>query len=158
MTENAKNKKGLLAYFESIGILENGTQEQFNKARKEYEKIYIREYKRKERSSKSEFIVLLSKQKGELKTVSEAAKEHKVSISNFIKASALAYLQKTYLVPDTDKVAELELTLSACRNEIQKISKNPYFPIADKIQAIERRIEKMETAINDLFRHPPEAT
>ena len=143
-------------YLESVGVLEKGTEEDIKKAKKEFQRKYIREYKRKERTSNSEFIVLLSKHNGELKSISEAAKEHKSSVSKFLKDSALAYLEKRFLVPDSEKVALLELTLSDCRNQIQKISKNTFLPISDRIQAIEKRIETMETAINELFRHPNE--
>ena len=144
------------AYLESISILENGTKEEIKKAKREYQRIYIREYKRKERQSSTEFIVLLSKDKGELKTISEAAKDHKASISMFIKSAALAYCGKTFLVPDKEKVALFELTLSDCRNEITKLSRNKILPIVDKIEAIEKRIERMELSLDELFRHPKE--
>lgn len=156
MTADVQNKKGMWAYLESVGVLEKGNEEEIKKAKKEFKKIYIREYKRKEREAKMEFVVLLSKQKGELKTISEAAKGHKTSVSSFIKSSALAYCNKTFLVPDKEKVASFELALSDCRNEIIKLSKNKVLPIVEKIAAIEKRIEKMELSLDELFRYPKE--
>jgi hypothetical protein len=156
MTINTRNKNGMWDYLESVGVLEKGTEEDIKKAKKEFQRKYILEYKRKERASNSEFIVLLSKQNGELKAISDAAQVHKSSISKFLKDSALAYLEKRFLVPDSEKVALLELTLSDCRNQIQKISKNTILSITERIQAIEKRIETMESAINELFRHPNE--
>jgi hypothetical protein len=156
MTGKPKNKDGLYSYLDSLGVLENGTEEAIKRAKREYKKRYIREYKRKERQSNCEYIVLLSKQKGEHKIISEAAAEHKSSISKFIKTAALFYLTKRYIVPDKEKVAALELILSDCRNDIKRISKNTIQPIAEKIHAMEFRLEKMESAIDALFRHPNE--
>ena len=155
--EKSAHKKGMWAYLDSLGILEHGSEEAIKRAKKEYKRIYIKEYKRKERSSNCEFIVLLSKHKGEHKIIAEAAATHKTSISKFIKISALAYLTKKYIVPDKEAVASLELILSDCRNDIKRISKNTMQPITEKIQAMEMRLEKMESAIDALFRHPSES-
>lgn len=156
MTGKSKNKDGLYTYLDSLGVLEHGTEEAIKRAKREYKKRYIREYKRKERQSNCEYIILLSKQKGEHKVISEAATEHKSSISKFIKTAALCYLTKKYFVPDKEKVASLELLLADCRNDIKRISKNTIQPIAEKIQAMEVRLGKMESAIDALFRNPQE--
>lgn len=160
-TTKAKNtirkNTNLWAYLEEKGVLENGTDEQIKQAKREYKKIYMFNYKRRQRETNPEYIISFSTQKGEHKKVAEASKEHKTSVTKFIKAATLAYLNKTYIVPDKEQVATLEQTLSHCRNEIQRISRNRIQPVQEKIQAIEKRITEMEESINQLLRHPPES-
>ena len=153
MSKRSNSK--LWQYLEEQGVLEHGTDEQIKRAKRAYKKIYIFNYKRKQRHANPEYIISFSSQKGEHKKVTEASKEHNTSVTKFIKSATLAYIDKTYLVPDKDQVAELEQTLSQCRNEIQRISRNRIQAVKDLIQAIERRISDMEASINDLFRNPP---
>jgi len=155
MKNESRHTKGIWKFLEEKGVLENGTDEQIKRAKKEYRKLYIFNYKRKQRQDNTEYVIALSRHKGEHKRVSEASTTHKTSITAFIKQATLAYLDKTYLVPDKDHVAELEQTLSQCRNEIQRISRNRIQPVKDQIQAIEKRIADMEESINTIFRHPP---
>lgn len=155
MTE-AKQPKGIWAYLEEKGVLEFGTEEQIKRAKQAYKKIYILSYKRKQRQTNPEYIISFSSEKGEHKKVADASKEHKTSITQFIKQATLAYMDKTYIVPDKEKVAELEQILSQCRNDIKTIAKNKIQSVQDQIQAIDRRIAEMEEAIDNLFRHPTE--
>ena len=156
MTETAKQPKGIWAYLEERGVLEHGTEEQIKRAKQEYKKIYILSYKRKQRQTNPEYIISFSSEKGEYKKVADASKEHKTSITQFIKQATLAYMDKTYIVPDKEKVAELEQILSQCRNDIKTISKNKIQSVQDQIQAIDKRIAEMEESIDSLFRHPTE--
>ena len=155
MKNESRHKKGIWVFLEEKGVLKNGTDAEIKKAKSEYRKIYLLAYKRKQRQGNAEYVIPLSKFKGEHKRVLEASQSHKTSITAFIKQATLAYLDKRYLVPDKDHVAELEQTLSQCRNEIQRISRNRIQPVKDQIKAIEKRIADMEESINTLFRNPP---
>ena len=151
----SRKDSSIWKYLEEKGVLVNGTDAEIKQAKREYKKIYILSYKRKQRQTNPEYSILFSSQNGEHKKVADASKEHKTSITKFIKSAVLAYLDKTYIVPDKEKVAELEQILSQCRNEIKTIAKNRIQPVIDKIQAIEKRISEMEESINNLFRNPP---
>ena len=155
---NAKKHKGeMWAYLESIGVLENGTDEEIKKAKKNYRKEYILNYRRKQRIGKPEFNVWLSKSNGDYSRISLAAKKHRMTITTFLRASALAYLNKTFIVPDRLQLAELRQLLSQCLNEIQTIikQKEKYFwGKEQKFKDIEKRIEKLETEINEKFKQP----
>jgi hypothetical protein len=150
MPKNAA-KNGMWAFLAATGVLEKGTEEEIKAAKKEYQKIYILNYRRKQRTIKPEFIVWLSKSNGDYFKISVAAKQHKMAITTFIRAAALAYVSKTYIVPDRIQVAELKQLLSQCLNEIQSIikQKEKYFwGKEQKFKDVEKRIEKLESAIN----------
>lgn len=153
---NCRRSKALWEYLELSGALNRG-EDEIKEAKHLYRKKYFLEYKKQQRKKKPEFTIRLSREKGELKKVSDAAKKHHMTIPAFIKESAFAYLEQEYLVPDRLLIAELEQLLSDCLNEIKSIVsiKEKYFWQRDeKIAAIEKRIEKLEGQINQLFTNP----
>jgi len=157
MPKNAKNS-GMWAYLDASGVLEKGTEEEIKAVKKAYRKQYLLNFKRKQRASKPEFSISLSKDNGEYSRILSAAKMHKTSIPSFLRIATLAYISKTYIVPDRLLVAKLEQLLSQCINEIQLIvhQKEKYFwGKEQKFKDIEKRIEKLEIEINEVFKHPP---
>ncbi len=145
-------------YLDSIGILEHGSDTEIKAAKRAFRKSYFRNYKKNQRIKKPEYVVNFSKGNGELETVAKAAKQHKLSMTNFLRSAVLAYLRRTYLVPNRDQVAHLELLLSDCLNEIQTIVsvKSKYtWENDNRFEQIEQRIQKLEQQIGDLFRNPP---
>jgi hypothetical protein len=148
----------LWEYLESSGVLEKGSDEEIKAVKRAYWKQYFLEYKRKQRISKPEYTVYFSKENGEHTGVCLAAKQHKLTVTAFIQEATLGYLRNTYIVPDKIQIARLEQLLSDCLNEIKTIVKprEKYFWERDnKMEAIERRIEKLEMQINEVFRNPP---
>jgi hypothetical protein len=157
MAKNAKNS-GMWAYLDASGVLENGTEEEIKAAKKAYRKLYLLNYKRKQRASVPEFIVCLSKNDGEYSRILSSAKSHGRTIPAFLRMATLAYISKTYIVPDRLMVARLEQLLSQCINEIQTIveQKEKYFwGKEQKFKDIEKRIEILELRISEVFIHPP---
>jgi len=157
MPENAK-KSGIWAYLDASGVLEKGTEEEIKAAKKAYRKQYHLNYIRKIRASKPEFTVNLSKDNGDYSRISSSAKAHKTSIPAFLRMATLAYINKTYIIPDRLLIAKLEQLLSQCLNEIQTIvkQKEKYFwGKEQKFKDIEKRIEKLETEIGEMFKQPP---
>ncbi|MFH2141273.1 MAG: hypothetical protein ABIJ97_02535 [Bacteroidota bacterium] len=153
-----KTNSGLWEYLERTGILENGTDDEIKAARKTYRKEYLLKYKQKQRKHKPEFTVNFSNEKGEFYKVKNAAKNHKMTITSFIRKATIAYLNQKYIVPNLDQIVRLEQILSQCLNEIQSIVKvkDRFFWESDKrLEIIENRIAKLETEINDVFRNPP---
>ncbi len=145
-------------YLESLGILEKGTLEEIEVAKKTYRKKYLLEFKQKQRSHKPEFTINFSKENGEFNKLEKEATKHQLTITGFIHLATLAYINQTYLVPNTLQIARLEQILSECLNEIQSIVrfKEKYHWERDrKLETIEKRIEKLEKQIDNVFRHPP---
>ncbi|MBP6977632.1 MAG: hypothetical protein KBB71_04890 [Lentimicrobiaceae bacterium] len=158
MNRVKKHKGGMWQYLESSGVLEKGTDEEIKLAKKRYRKGYYLKYKQNQRQHKPEFTVNFSNEKGEYSTIEHAARKHKMSVTAFIRASALAYLNRSYLVPNQDQVASFELILSQCLNEIRsivKVKEKYHWEREQKFEAIEKRIEKLELQIDQIFRNPP---
>lgn len=147
-----RQNTGIYKYLEECGVLVNGTEEQIKEARRAYKKKYILAYKRKQRTETKEFTILLDKE--QRKKFSEAAKNHHMTVVCFLKSAAMAYMDKTYLVPDRDQVARIEQTLIQILNEIQAIAKRNKILFGLNPLAIEKRISRMEEVINDTLRNP----
>lgn len=150
MRKTPHTKKKLWEYLDSVGVLENGTDEQIKAAKKEYRKKYLSEFKRKQRAREKEFTIKFSKENGEYDTIEQAARQHDRTIPAFIKTASLAYTRKSYIVPNKLQIAQLEQILSNCLNEIQTLvrRKDIYqFQREQKMEAIENRIQKLETEI-----------
>ena len=152
-----KNKNGMLEYLDSIGILEKGTDEEINAAKKTYRKKYLLEFKQKQRQNKPEFNINFSKENGDFNKVKKEAEKHRCTITAFIRNATLAYINQTFVVPNILQIAELEQILSDCLNEIQTITKyrEKYHWERDrKLETIEKIIEKVEQQIDEVFRKP----
>ena len=157
MSKNRHNK-AMWEYLESVGVLENGSDEEIKAAKHAYRKQYLLAFKRKQRLHRPEYGVNFSKTNGEYERIEKAAESHKMTVTGFIRSAALSYIEKRYLVPDRGQIARLEQLLSECLNEIKTIvhSKEWFFWEREKkLESIEKRIEKLETQINDFFRNPP---
>lgn len=148
-----RHNSGMWKYLDEIGVLDSGSEEEIQAARKTYKKKYIREYKQRQRREKKEFTVLLKRE--EYGKLSPEAKRHKLTVARFIKTAALAYIGKIYIVPDREKVASIEQTLLQILGEIQALAKRNRILYTLDPAEIEKRIERMETVIADALRHPP---
>jgi hypothetical protein len=151
------DKGGMWAFLEKTGVLEHGSPEEILEAKRKYWKQYIRDYRRKQRVDKPEFIVWISKKNGDYSTVNSAARRHKLAITAFIRYAALAYIRKTYIVPDKSQMYELRQLLSDTLNEIQSIASRReryLWGKEQKIKDVERQIEKLETKITNSFEQP----
>lgn len=158
MSRKKKNKGAIWEYLEATGVLENGTEEEICSAKKAYRKDYFLQYKKSQRRQKPEFTINLSKKNGEYYRVKKAADSHKMTLTAFIRSAALSYLDNRYLVPNESQVALLEQILSQCLNEIQRIvgaRERYHWEREQKFEEIEKRIEKLELEIGNVFRNPP---
>lgn len=150
-------ESNLWKFLDSLGILEKGSDEEIKAAKREYRKKYLLQFKQRQRMKKSEFIICLSKENGEYAFIKSAAKKHHLTPTAFIKQSALAYPKQIYIVPDKLQVARLEQLLADCLNEIKKIASSKerfLWSREQKINDIEKRIEKMENHISETLRNP----
>jgi hypothetical protein len=156
MRKNASG--GLWKYLDELGVLEKGSDEEIKAAKRKYKKGYIFRYKQEQRKKKPEYSIAFSKENGELERILNAAKRHHMSIMAFVAKASLAYLDKTYIVPDRMQVAQLQQLLSECLNEIRTLVSRKelfFWDKENKLHAIERRIEKLEGEIHEVFYNPP---
>lgn len=154
---NKKTKSEMWLYLDALGVLETGTKDEIKAAKKLYRKNYLLKYKQRQRSVKPEFSVPLSKDRGEYSLISAAAKNHRMTIVAFMRCATLAYINKTYIVPDKYQIAEIEQLLANCLNEIQNIvskKERLYWDREQKYQSIEKRIEKLNNEISNILRYP----
>jgi hypothetical protein len=153
-----RRNNSLWEYLDSIGILEKGNDEEIKQAKNTYWKQYFLEHKRKQRTKKPEFSVNFSSENGEFSRIKTAAKRHKMPITSFIRSATLAYIENRYVVPDPMQIAHMEQVLADCLNEIQTLVKRKehlFFSREVKMEAIEKRIIKLEGQIDEIFRNPP---
>ena len=71
--------------------------------------------------------------------------------------ATLAYIEQRFIVPDQSQIAELELLLANCLNEIKILTgkkTNYFWSLENKIDTIEKRIIKLEGEIKEVFRNP----
>lgn len=142
----------LIEYLDQNGVLELGDELAIKAAKKAYRKSYQRAYKRHQRSQRKEYQIQLNKE--ENKHISETAKKHQLSPSKFIKKAALAYLQNKYVVPDNERIAQLEYLLSLAYSSMHQIAeKTPQ--LSHDYERLSQIIEKLETEVTQALRYPP---
>jgi len=154
---NKLPKRGMWDYLDSIGVLENGTDSEIKAAKRNYRKQYFLEYKRSQRKKRPEYTINFNEGNGEHNRVLLAADKHNMTMPQFLRAAVRGYLERKYVVPNAHQVAQLEQLLSQVLNEIQGIARKKekfFWERNDKLENIENRIERLESEIDRIFRHP----
>lgn len=150
--------RGMWEYLESIpGLLERGNDLEIKQHKILYRKKYLTEFKRKQRRERDEFMIDFAKDSVDYGLITNEAKKHNVSVPALLRSATLAYLKKTFIVPNKAQIAQMEALLSDCLNEIQSIIKRKerfYFDREQKYELIERRIVLLENEINNYLRQP----
>ncbi len=153
-----KHSPSIWEYLDKSGVLINGTEEQIKAAKKAYRQQYLLKYKQWQRANKPEFTIHFSKGKDEFGVIRKAAAEHKMKIPGFIKAAVFAYLSKTYLTPNHEEVARLELILGQIANDIQEIAKRSRVILSTnpehRYSEIEKRMGVLQRELSESLRNP----
>jgi hypothetical protein len=152
-----RSRKALWEYLKSTGALNTGDEAVIKVAKQAYRKQYLLEFKRRQRQSKHEFNVTFSNANGEYDRIAQGARRHKMSVTSFVRKAALAYLDRTFVVPNAMQVAKLEQVLSDCLNEVKTIvrAREKFFWERErKLDALERCIARMEEKIDEALRRP----
>jgi len=87
MREKNKHNK-LIKYLSDTGILETGTKDEINQAKKVYWSKYKKDWNKRKRGECKSFEILLNP--AESNRIKKKAKEHHTSPTNYIKICALA--------------------------------------------------------------------
>lgn len=119
MKRRSNAKSTVYAFLRSKGVLENGTHEEIQSTRKEYWNEYKRKWRNEKRRKEKEFTVSLSND--ELKLLTLEAKRHKLSRTQFLKQSSFAYINKSFIIPDSLEVRRIAQLLSMTYNSIREL-------------------------------------
>jgi hypothetical protein len=126
-----------------------GIQEEIALAKREYRRVYKANWKRVNRTECKEVTIKLSKK--EYQELRYEAKEYQYKLAPFIKASCMAYIRKTYLIPDAEIILKLF--------QLQKMM---YLQVEDMKEQIEthnvdvflKALEKLEHEMRVLIHSP----
>lgn len=150
-----KTYSSIWEYLDATGVLENGTEEEIQAAKKEYWRIYQRNYKRRMRREQRQVVVWLSKiEQSELEAVSG---NQKPSLPTLIRERALAYTRQRFLVPDPLLVGRIEQHLSLIRQSIRELAERDtdnWFSDTKRYRRIEQMLKRLETELIRQLRHP----
>jgi hypothetical protein len=105
-----RTTSGVYASLEASGILEHGTPEGIQEARRQYWNAIKNANKKEKRKREHAFTISFTD--AELGMVEQSARWHSMSRTRFIKQAALAYVQKKYLVPDSETLRQIQALLS----------------------------------------------
>ncbi|MBS1612345.1 MAG: hypothetical protein JST49_05945 [Bacteroidetes bacterium] len=155
-----KRKSALYRYLESTGALDKGA-DAIRLAKRQYYLDYKREYMRAHRKERKEYRFVCNG--AEAMTIAQAAKEHAMPQSRFVKQAVLAYIAKVYLVKDRHAVADILRALAQAQNSIQRIERKErswlhrgsYAALEDVLHGLRRDIEanlKYPPTILDIVR------
>ena len=120
--------------------------------RREYLKRYQRELRRRMRR-----VELLFDQ-ADYDRLQRAAQRHHMKMAPFIRASVLAYLNGVYIVPDEERVRQLELGLRRVGTNINQITARMHRAGFDPsvITELHQHLAELEDELTRAFRDPPQ--
>jgi len=117
--KKVKTGTGVWLYLEQSGVLEHGTSEEIEAARKAYWKEVRKKWKQEKRTA---ITLLLSDE--EYKVIGRAAKKHHRSPTAITKQAALSYITTEFIVPDTAALQEIRLLLARTYLTLQTLTEN----------------------------------
>ncbi|MEL6675624.1 MAG: hypothetical protein AAFR61_25675 [Bacteroidota bacterium] len=159
MSKPIRRGTGLWAYLEKSGVLESGSEEAIAAVKKEYRRFYQREYRKQKRKERPEVTITLDKP--DWFKLTHAAQRHHDSLAGFIKGSALAYLDETYLVPDPQTINHIAQRIRLAGTDIRvvakHVSKRNLTELHQGYMDLAERIHHLEETITQALVYPPKA-
>lgn len=144
MRRKLNSKSSIYSFLKSSGVLESGTPDEIQIVRKEYWREYKRNWRKQKRKTEKEFAILFKAD--ELLDLNKEAKRHNLSRTKFIKQACLAYMEKSFIVPDNSTVRKISQLLSMTYISIQELLVSNLIEIKngkvilEKIYSLEREI------------------
>ena len=119
---------------------------------------YMREYMKKRRAGKKR--VELTYSLDEYRRLERHARFHGHKVAPFIKACAEAYLEKSYVVPDEEKVQELRLALQRIGTNINQIARkaNRSGLGSQDIEQALNLVYELQDQVGEALRNPREVS
>ena len=145
----------LIQYLYRTGLLENGTKEEIEEAKKTFRKAYSQNKQREYRRQNIRKEIILTKK--EFSVLCKAAEQRKIKLSPFLKKAALCYVNEHFILPEDSRVNGLELNLRRIGNNINQLIRYAHqkkgISVKD-IQALQQQINKLEDEISRALRQP----
>ncbi len=151
MKRRVKGRSSVYAFLHESGVLDTGTHEEIQSARKAYWKEYKRKWRNEKRRKEKEITVSLDNL--ELNSLSLEARRHKITRTQFLKLAAFAYINRSFIVPDKVEVRQIEQLLSMTYNSIQDLLENDAMSFNVGRDAL-ATIRKLELDILPTLHHP----
>ena len=167
----SKGRKNHTAFYKFIEpFLENGNNEEIQKARKEYRRKYKASWRNAKRKRDKELTTSWTKE--EYRKLKEEAKHHKQSITGFVKGAATAYMNQRFIYPDEIQLRKTIQLLALIYNsilelrEVSAISVEATRKMLDDICQLEKDIRVMlyspktieQVLKEELSKHPDNKT
>lgn len=149
--KNKNNHRGLYTFLKESGVLETGSDEAIEQARKMYWREYKKIWARDKRNRKKQVTVSLNAQ--EHKLLSRSAKAYGRNTTRYIKDAALSYSQKQYLTPDPMILNYIREALTLNYNAIMQLEEEQTLSFETEHILI-AKLDSIQRIIMDKLQNP----
>lgn len=152
----SKRNSGVWNYLNQLGILETGTEDEIQAARKKYWNEYARLRQIKKRKAEKREIVV-SFPADEINHVRSVAKAKGYSIQNYMRACVKADMQHITVIPHSMLVAQVMQVLRQCYTQLEAIRQKEgkaWFAISGTYENVETVLNQTENILLDLLKRP----
>ena len=142
-------------YLTNKGLLDGGSKADIEAAKKERRREYLKQKKKEFRATHR--TVSLSFTNAEMKQLEREAAAHNMKVPQYLRACIYAAREQSYIVPDVDKVEQLEILLkriSTHTNQIARLANGMSMPPVRAIKEIQEHIKFFEKTFDVMFRNP----
>lgn len=149
------SKSMLYKYLNDLGVLERGDETEIKQAKAAYRKQYLKEFKSQYRKKKKHIAVILNEL--ELDTITKEAKKNGIALPSFIKQSALAYLNNSFVTPHPHTILEIKQIVYTVHNHIKAIAEKEnkkWFGNINSYDNLKQMIIDVHTRVNHEFSKP----
>ena len=143
-------------YIQRMGLLDyDASPSVIAEAKREFRKAYQKDYQRNYRKKKVRKDLYFSPQ--EFNRLTALARKHKMPISKLCKELIFGYMDKQFVLPDDEKVRQLELYLRGVTNNLNQLVRYIHQRKElhhDDIINLRNQINKIEGVVSRSFRTP----
>lgn len=145
----------LKEHLASLGMLGKEVDESvLDKVKEQYYKEYHRQYYKRYKDRRIRVETRFSK--SEYALLKQSAKQHGKRTSTHLKASALAYMEQSYVVPDEKLLQDLKLQIRAIGNNVNQIAfqaNSSRGKVVD-VQSLFSQLNRLEKLIEEKLKSP----
>lgn len=147
--------ESLLNYLFRIGVLENGTDKEIEKAKEDYRKFYVKEKQKVFRENHIRKEIILTP--NEYAVLLREAQKRKIKLAPFIRKSCLCYINQHFLLPSDNRLQELCLEIRKIGNGCNQLVR--YFHrkrgLSEKdLNELRKMLNQLEDRISHALRQP----
>lgn len=145
----------LQEYLFESGILETGDPEAIAQAKKQYRRMYLREKQRQYRANHRQLTISLTLK--DAQAFERNAQTHGMKLATYMKASAYAYANQGFILPDNKEVQKLELLLRRIGNNVNQLTRFTHradLSYQEALRAIQDQINRLEAELSTHLRQP----